>query len=124
MTNSGIDTKNKTQKKWEGHIKAWQASNLSVSEYVRQAKISASSFHKWKRNLLVSEKRAEAPLFAEITLPRAEQNSEISDLQNLKTSNIILQVKDYRLEIPSNFDMKTLSNLLDCLDQRGVSSCT
>ena len=124
MKNSAIDKKSKTQKNWENHINVWKASNLTIAEYARQAKIATSSFHLWKSRLLKEKQQSLAPQFAEISLPLINEAQKTIDFQqNTKKTNFILQIKDYRLEIPYNFDKKTLSSLLDCLDGRGTKSC-
>lgn len=44
------------EKKWEGIIKGWQESLLSLDSYTKSHHISKSNFYKWKRRLNSSPK--------------------------------------------------------------------
>jgi hypothetical protein len=100
---------------WFQHINAWQVSDLSQAEYVRQHNLSAKSFGYYRRRYFQSQPAEIADPGHSPLLP--VQLEDESDIQSEHRNCIILTTPNsYRIELPYGFDTATLQRVIRVLE--------
>lgn len=94
-------------KHWLKHIEDWQRSGLSQAAYCRQHDLNANSF-----TGRLSEFRKQANSAPPELIP-VQVNV---DAESSSTNNLVLTMKNCRLELPTPVSTQWLADLLRCLN--------
>lgn len=102
---------------WTKHVHIWKNSDLSMRQYAKQNNLCNKSLSFWKCKL--EKEQTTSPDFVQVPkefIPQhplqdyAETHIKVSNPQSF-----VLEVLDYKLQIPSGFDSTDLVHILDCL---------
>jgi len=114
-TDNAIPTTRKSKRKyWQRHISAWQASQLSQSEYCRRNKIALNTFGAWKRKLVPSETNAGALVELPVDQILKPSSPRPSGLQS--SGLALLLGESFRIEIAEDFSALALRRLVQALE--------
>lgn len=115
-TDNAIATTRKSKRKyWQRHISAWQASQLSQSEYCRRNKIALNTFGAWKRKLVPSQTNAGA--LVELPVEQLLKASAPWTPSTPQPSGLALILnQSIRIEIAEDFSAKSLRRLVQALE--------
>ena len=94
-------------KYWLNHIERWQRSGLSQAAYCRQHDLNANSF-----TGRLSEFRKKANSATPELIPVQVKVDE----EPSSTINLVLTVKNCRLELPTTISAQWLADFLQCLN--------
>ena len=100
---------------WFQHIKAWQVSDLSQAEYVRQHNLSAKSFGYYRRRYFQS-KSAEMDESKRTSLLPVQLDDKSEPLAENQGSIFLTTPDGYRIELSSGFNADTLQRVLQVLE--------
>ena len=117
-TNTIPSTMSARRRFWYKHVKAWKNSNLPMVEYANRHKISDKRLSYWKCKLnpdtSIVPALVEVP--QEILLKKnVKLCSDLHEKPSVAPPSFILEVSEYRLQIPSDFNNTELLNILACL---------
>jgi hypothetical protein len=87
---------------WHQMIENCSNSGLSINAFCRKKQISQASFYNWKKKL------SKQPIFVQLPITKILNARKDS-------ANIILNYKDFRIELTENFSGNILSELLNIL---------
>ena len=104
---------------WRTHVESWRASGLSVEGYARQAGVHHNSLRYWLRKFAQEQLPATSrPLVVPVPTGFVPGHIPAETLDASQGGAFRLHLKTYPLEIPANFIASSLTQLLDCLEQR------
>lgn len=96
---------------WIKHLGLWERSGLTQAQYCKKHQLNFNSFKNWKYKL--KQKTLPKTLLPVSVIP------DIPPQPKTINSGILLSFGDkYRVELETNFDSDTLSQLLDLLERR------
>ena len=95
---------------WRKHITAWQQSQLSQAEYVRQHQLSPQSFKYYRRFLLPPPDVPASQVF----VPVVVQDNFVT-VSSEDTGIKLVTPQGFRLEIRTDFHAQSLQRLLQVL---------
>ena len=104
-------TREQKRQYWLNHIEAWQASDLSQSEYARRHNLSVKTFqyHKRQQSLVAPASKSDQTLVPVVVESPAVSTAPV-------TSGITLSMpKGVRVELEPDFDAACLKRLLEVL---------
>lgn len=84
------------QEYWADQIEQWQASGKSAAAWCREQKLVYHQFFYWKKRL-------------------APKEEAFVELEEPADTGITLEIGQIRIEVTSNFDLKTLERLIRVL---------
>jgi len=114
-TDNAIATTRKSKRKyWQRHIRAWQASQLSQSEYCRRNKIALNTFGAWKRKLVPAQTDAGALVELPVDKLLKSSSPRFPVLQPSGLALILSQ--SLRIEIAEDFSAPALRRLVQALE--------
>ena len=100
---------------WFQHINAWQESELSQAEYVRQHNLSAKSFGYYRRRYFKSQHAQMAkPKITSLLPVQLEDESE--PLAEEQSSILLTTPRGYRIELSSGFNADALQRVIRVLE--------
>lgn len=111
---------------WTEHIKSWQTTGLSQTDYCIKHGLNIKSFGRWKRRVLEpaspavsTEERSDAilnPFIPVSILPEVDEAmQDTPDDQHRCRAGIVLQVGQYRIDLAIGFHGESLRQLLSLL---------
>ena len=104
-------TREQKHQYWLNHIEAWQASDLSQTEYARRHNLSAKTFNYHKRRHCKTPAESRP---VQSVVPVVVETPEVSNVPN--TSGIILSTpQGIKVELEPGFDTDCLKRLLEVL---------
>lgn len=90
---------------WRKHITAWQKSQLSQAEYVRQHQLSFQSFKYYRRYLMPPPDTSASQVFMPVVVQAASEDAGIT----------LVTPGGFRLEVRTDFHTESLRRLLQVL---------
>ena len=109
---------NQNQKReyWFHHIKQWQESGISRSDYLKKHDLSASSFGYFLKRYTskpeeVPAKASQPSLMPIDVIPEPAQFSA-PEQQPINDAFIVTTPNGYRIELPSGFDLQSLQQII------------
>jgi hypothetical protein len=100
---------------WFQHINAWQESDLSQAEYVRQHNLSPKSFGYYRRRYFQSQP-VEMDVSQNTSLLPVQLEDESETLSENQGSIFLITPRGYRIELSSGFNADTLQRVLQVLE--------
>jgi transposase-like protein len=112
--NSWRDEMRKTgREEREQHIRGWQESGLSKTEYCRENGLKRSSFDRWFREHRGAEKSTDG--FIEISVDRFKRREQT---QSSECEIGVILTNGYRINVRKGFDQETFVTVLALLEAR------
>jgi len=111
MTRIAVGKKESRESFWRGQISLCESSGKSIVQYCRDAGLSASSYHRWKRELNrrgMARMELPAPSFSEIRL--APQNHCAAPSIEIAWGG------ERRIRVEPGFDAQTLAEVVRVLE--------
>jgi len=112
MTRIAVGKKESRESFWRGQISLCESSGKSIVQYCRDAGLSASSYHRWKRELnrrgMARVQPPPPPPFAEIRL--APQNHCAAPSIEIALGG------ERRIRVEPGFDAQTLAEVVRVLE--------
>ena len=96
------------RQKWANHIKNWRQSGQSQAQYCREQELSPKLFYYWKRKF--SDRRAEGLSLVPIGIHPIQ-------VHQARSSPLVVNVGQYKVEIGIGFDSATLGRVIQVLEQ-------
>lgn len=109
------------EENWLRTIRTAVQSGKTQKDWCRENGIAPSSYYRWKqtlRNKLLSEQRhpaADAPGFAELTLPKDCSKNPPVSAQN----KLLLHTRDFTIELPANCNEEQLCKVIRAVRHAG-----
>ena len=100
---------------WFQHINAWQVSDLSQAEYVRQHNLSPKSFGYYRRRYFQS-RPAEMDESKNTSLLPVQLEDESEPLSEDPGSILLTTPDGYRIELSPEFNANTLQRVIRVLE--------
>jgi hypothetical protein len=113
MEGKGMSKKNwqrechKKQKFWQEHIKSWEDSGLSQSEYCRLNNLISNRFCYWKKKITRSSKKSQS--FVPVPVSAVNNFSEQTEIAVYDSGLTILLDNNIKIRLENNFNPATLS---------------
>jgi transposase len=96
---------------WPARVEAWRTSGMSAGEFCKGREYSATTLYWWSSQLKRADARAQRG--QRMPLARVVQKAEKRPLA--KSSSIVVQIGQARVEVTADVDRNTLSVVLEAL---------
>jgi hypothetical protein len=105
---------------WESHLKNWQESGLSQSEYCRRKELKYNVFHYWKRKLYKSRLPGSSAKLVQVdncfdSLNHSLEKTSSAGLSPARPALRLWVGEDYCIDVCDNFSSDVLCRLLGIL---------
>ena len=102
------ESKIEKRQRWARHIEDWRESGKTQSQYCREQGLSPKLFYYWKRKF--NDRRAEGLSLMPIGIHPIQ-------VHQVRSSALIVNVGQYKVEIDIGFDSATLGRVIQVLEQ-------